>query len=69
MTHRQLAGLTFVAHSPSLYEFHGALVGYDGRWWRLGALGCWGAAGYQTAQAAAAALLSHYLETTQQAAE
>ena len=36
MTHRTLAGLDFRAHSPSLFEYHGAWIGYDGRRWRVG---------------------------------
>ena len=51
--HRTLAGLPFVAHSPSLFEYNGAWIGYDGRSWLVGALGQWGTREFPTRQAAA----------------
>jgi hypothetical protein len=56
MTTRTLAGLTFRAESPSLYEYHGAWLGYDGRHWLVGALGQWGAKEFATRDEAAAVI-------------
>jgi hypothetical protein len=47
--HRTLAGLPFAVHSPSLFEYNGAWIGYDGRSWLVGALGQMGHPGVSNA--------------------
>jgi hypothetical protein len=56
MTTRTLAGLPFLAHSPSLYGYNGAWLGYDGRCWLVGALGQWGTKEFATRDEAAAVI-------------
>jgi hypothetical protein len=52
--HRILAGLPFVAHSPSLFEYNGAWIGYDGRRWRIRVRGeDWGTRTFSSAHDAA----------------
>jgi hypothetical protein len=56
MTTRQIAGLPFLAHSPSLYGYNGAWLGYNGRCWLVGALGQWGTKEFATRDEAAAVI-------------
>lgn len=35
MITRQIAGLEFRAHSPSLLEYHGAFIGFTGTAWKI----------------------------------
>ena len=51
--HRTIVGLDFLAHSPSLLEYHGAYIGYDGHRWLVGALGQWGRKEFLSAHEAA----------------
>lgn len=53
MTTRLLATLPFTAYSPSLYEYRGTWIGYDGRSWLVGACGTWATREFATRDAAA----------------
>ena len=54
MTTRKIAGLEFRAHSPSLLEYHGAFIGFDGLAWRVGVRDePWGVRAFKTSQEAA----------------
>ena len=54
MTTRKIAGIEFRAHSPSLFEYHGAWIAYDGRRWRVGVESePWGTRRFPSAHAAA----------------